>query len=99
MGRDMSLEFEWDQDKATSNQKKHRVTFEEAATIFADPLAAIFDDEAHSEEEQREIIIGHSADNQLLLVCFTERAGAIRIISARRATKRERRDYEENPRR
>ncbi len=93
----MSLEFEWDEDKAASNQKKHRVAFEDAATVFADPLAAIFDDEAHTEEEQREIIIGHSANHQLLLVCFTERAGAVRIISARRATKRERRDYEENP--
>lgn len=93
----MSLDFEWDLDKATSNQKKHGVTFEEAATVFSDPLAAIFDDEVHSEEEQREIIIGHSAKNRLLLVCFTERAGAIRIISARRATKRERTDYEENP--
>jgi uncharacterized DUF497 family protein len=95
----MSLEFEWDEDKAASNQKKHRVTFEEAATVFADPLAAIFDDEVHSAEEQREIIVGHSAENELLLVCFTERAGAIRIISARRATKRERRDHEENPHR
>ncbi len=95
----MSLEFEWDSDKAASNQKKHHVSFEDAATVFADPLAAIFDLEVHSEEEQREIIIGHSAKNQLLVVCFTERAGAIRIISARRATKRERRDYEENPQR
>jgi uncharacterized protein len=95
----MSLEFEWDEDKAASNQKKHRVTFEEAATVFADPLAAIFDDEEHSEEEQREIIVGHSAENRLLLVSFTERGGAIRIISARRATKRERRDYEEIPQR
>ena len=59
----------------------------------------IFDDVVHSDEEQREIIIGHSAENQLLLVCFTERTGAIRIISARRATKRERQDYEENPQR
>jgi uncharacterized DUF497 family protein len=95
----MSLEFEWDEDKAAANQKKHRVTFEEAATVFSDPLAAIFDDEVHSEDEQREIIIGHSAENQLLLVCFTERVGAIRIISARRATKRECRDYEERPHR
>ena len=95
----MSLEFEWDGDKAAANQKKHRVTFEEAATVFADPFAAIFDDDAHSEEELREIIIGHSAENRLLPVSFTERAGAIRIISARRATKRERQDYEENPRR
>lgn len=93
----MSLVFEWDADKAAANQKKHRVTFKEAATVFADRLAAIFDDEAHSEEEQREIIIGHSAENRLLLVSFTERAGAIRIISARRATKRERQDYEESP--
>jgi uncharacterized protein len=83
--------------KAASNQKKHRVTFEEAATVFSDPLALIFDDEVHSEEEQREIIIGHSAEDHLLLVCFTERGEAIRIVSARRATKRERRDYEENP--
>lgn len=95
----MSLEFEWDEDNAASNRKKHRVTFEEAATVFADPLATIFDDEVHSEQEQREIIVGHSAEDRLLLVCFTERAGAIRIISARRATKKERRDYEENPHR
>ncbi len=93
----MSLEFEWDKDKASSNEKKHQVTFEEATTVFADPLAAIFDDVVHSEEEQRDIIIGHSAENRLVLVCFTERAGATRIISARRATKRERKDYEENP--
>ena len=92
----MSLEFEWDEEKAASNLKKHRVSFEEASSVFADPLAAIFDDESHSEEEQREIIIGHSADDHLLVVSFTEREGAIRIISARRATKRERQDYEEN---
>jgi uncharacterized DUF497 family protein len=93
----MSLEFEWDEDKAASNRRKHGVTFEEAASVFADPLAVIFDDEMHSLEEQREIIIGHSAKHRLLLVCFTERAGAIRMISARRATNREREDYEENP--
>jgi uncharacterized protein len=93
----MSLEFEWDLEKAASNLKKHGVTFEEAATVFGDPLAAIFNDQVHSEEEQREIIVGHSAKNRLLLVCFTERAGAVRLISARRATKRERKDYEENP--
>jgi uncharacterized DUF497 family protein len=91
----MSLEFGWDDQKAASNQQKHRVTFEESATVFADPLAAIFDDEAHSQEEHREIIIGHSARERLVVVSFTERAGVIRIISARRATKRERQDYEE----
>jgi uncharacterized DUF497 family protein len=92
----MNVEFAWDRDKAASNNKKHKVTFEEAATVFGDPLAAIFDDEAHFEHEQREIIVGHSAAMRLLLVCFTERDGLIRIISARRATKRERQDYEEN---
>jgi uncharacterized DUF497 family protein len=97
MGHRMSVEFEWHKDKAASNLKKHQVTFEEAATVFSDPLAAIFEDEVHSDEEQREIIIGHSAENQLVLVCFTVRAETIRIISARRATKRERRDYEEKP--
>ena len=92
----MSLEFEWDDDKAKSNRKKHGVSFEEAASVFADPLAAIFDDKAHSVDEQREIIVGQSASIRLLLVSFTEREGAIRIISAREATKRERKDYEEN---
>ena len=66
-------------------------------TVFANSLALIFDDEAHSEDEAREIIIGHSARNRLLLVSFTERPGVIRIISARRATKQERQDYEEKP--
>jgi uncharacterized protein len=93
----MTVEFEWDEDKTGSNKKKHQVSFEEAATVFADSLAAIFEDEVHSVEEQREIIIGHSEKNHLLLVSFTERAGAIRIISARQATKRERKDYEKNP--
>lgn len=92
----MNFDFEWDADKAAANQKKHRVRFEEAATVFADPLAAIFYDEVHSDEEPREIIVGHSEQGRLLLVCFTERAEVIRVISARRATNRERRDYEEN---
>ena len=68
----------------------------EAATVFVDPLARIFDDAAHSSEEHREIIIGHSSSNRLLLVCFTERNHVIRIISARKVTKKERTDYEEN---
>jgi len=95
----MSLEFEWDDDKAAVNAKKHKVTFAEAATVFADPMAAIFHDEAHSEEELRELIIGHSAQKRLLVVSFTERAANVRIISARRATKKERQDYEEKPHR
>ena len=93
----MSLRFEWDDDKAASNIKKHGVGFEEAQTVFYDPLAYIFDDEAHSVDEVREIIIGHSIINRLLLVCFTECAPSlIRIISARPAIKREREDYEES---
>lgn len=92
----MDLEFQWHAAKAASNEKKHGVTFDEAMTVFADPLAVIFDDEEHSVEEPREIIVGHSATGRLLIVSFTEREEAVRIISARRATRRERNEYEEN---
>jgi uncharacterized DUF497 family protein len=94
----MSLQFEWDGTKARSNVKKHGVTFEEASSVFSDPLAAIFTDEQHSGEELREIIVGQSETGRLMLVCFTERGQGIRIISARQATKRERSDYEKRPR-
>jgi uncharacterized DUF497 family protein len=90
------MEFEWDQSKAASNLKKHGVSFEEAKTVFDNSLAVIFDDEAHSIDEQREIIIGHSRQNRLLLIAFTERSGNVRIISARLATRQEREDYEQN---
>ncbi|MGB3494383.1 MAG: BrnT family toxin [Elainellaceae cyanobacterium] len=89
------MEFEWDQSKANANLKKHGVSFEEAKTIFANPLAVIFDDEAHSVFEQREIIMGHSWQNRLLLVAFTQRSSSVRIISARLATHKEREDYEQ----
>lgn len=92
----MSLKFEWDPKKAACNRSRHRVSFEEALTVFGDPLARIFDDEDHSIEEQREIIIGHSAKERLLVVCFTSQGESVRIFSARRATRRERKDYEEN---
>lgn len=88
------LEFEWDPVKAELNRQKHSVSFDEASTVFDDPLAVIFDDEAHSLYETREIIVGHSVQQHLLFVCFTEREGRIRIISARRATPREQQDYE-----
>jgi len=92
----MQLRFEWDDIKAEANLSKHKVSFEEARTVFYDPLARIFDDEWHSTDEPREIIIGHSNSNHLLLVCFAERdPGLIRIISARHVTKRERMDYKE----
>jgi uncharacterized protein len=89
--------YEWDSTKANSNFKKHGVSFEEAQTVFDNPLAMIFDDELHSSlSEYRETIIGHSQQNRLLLVNFTERPQAIRIISARLTTQREREDYENN---
>ncbi|KJH72575.1 BrnT family toxin [Aliterella atlantica] len=90
------MEFEWDRQKATTNFKKHGVSFEEARTVFDNPLAVIFDDEAHSIDEPREIIIGHSQQNRLLLIAFTERSSSIYIISARLATGKEREDYEQN---
>jgi len=90
------MEFEWDADKAAANHPKHAVSFDEGLTVFSDPLARIFDDADHSIEEAREIIIGHSLQQSLLLVCFTARGASIRIFSARRATRRERQDYEEN---
>jgi len=93
----MAVSFEWDEEKAAVNQRKHGVSFAEAATVFGNPLAVIFDDPEHSMEELREIIVGHSDRERLLVVSFTEREGVIRIISARKATPRERRDYEENP--
>ena len=93
----MSVKFECDLDKAASNVEKHGISFDEAATVFDDPLALIFDDVAHSDDEMREIIIGHSASGRILLVSFTERADdLIRIISARKTTRKERKDYEEN---
>ena len=93
----MALAFEWDSRKARSNLRKHGITFVEAASVFADPLARIFDDPDHSVEEPREIIIGRSGKGKLLLVCFSEPfEEQIRIISARRVTKLEQHDYEEN---
>jgi len=90
----MSIRFQWDPDKAARNTSKHGIPFVEAATVFQDPLAFIFDDEEHSTEEHREIIIGHSKRDRLLVVAFTERDDAIRIISARKANRKERKDYE-----
>jgi uncharacterized DUF497 family protein len=86
--------FEWDKPKAKANFRKHGVSFEESVSVFANPLAVIFEDEGHSGGEHREIIVGHSFQNRLLLVCFVERDGSVRLISARPATVKERRDYE-----
>jgi len=93
----MAYRFEWDENKARSNRIKHGVTFDEASSVFDDSSAKIFDDELHSGEEHREIVVGHSIKRRLLLVCFTERANErIRIVSARLPTVQERKTYEEN---
>jgi uncharacterized protein len=86
--------FEWDARKAASNRRKHGVSFEEAVTAFADPHAGIKPDPDHSEEEDRELILGMSVSRRLL-VSFVERRLAIRIISSRPATRKERDAYEE----
>jgi uncharacterized DUF497 family protein len=91
----MDLKFEWDDQKAQYNLKKHGISFEEAKTVFYDSLAFIFDDEWHSVGEFREIIVGQDSNHRLLLVCFTERNQVIRLINARLATKKERKDYEQ----
>lgn len=88
------MDFAWDPVKAAANIQKHRVTFEEAKTVFDDPLAINIEDDEHSELEVREFIVGHSHQNRLLLVCFTERRDGIRLISARPVTRLERQDYE-----
>lgn len=88
------LKFEWDESKAASNRAKHCISFEEAATVFGDPLATTFDDPEHSMTEQRFITIGESRDGDILVVAHTSRENRIRIISAREATRRERRFYE-----
>ena len=89
-------DIEWDEDKNLLNQKKHRISFEEAATVFADPLEIMIDDPDHSREEHRFISIGESFRRRLLVVSYTERSKTIRIINARRPAKRERRAYEES---
>lgn len=86
---------EWDESKNLLNQKKHRVSFEEAATVFADPLEIMISDPDHEVAEHRFISIAESFKRRLLVVSYTERATKIRIINAREPTRRERRAYEE----
>lgn len=88
------MRFEWDGDKANANVKKHRVSFDEAVTVFYDPVAATFGDPDHSADENRLVTVGYSARGRLLVVCHAERGAVTRLISARRATTRERRRNE-----
>jgi len=90
------MEFEWDSKKAKRNLRKHKVSFEEAATVFGDPLSLTIEDPLHSENEERFVIIGESNKRRLVVVVHTERGDKIRIISARLATPHERHDYEES---
>ena len=90
------LIFEWDFKKAKTNIEKHGVSFEEASTAFRDPLSLTIDDPLHSRDEERWVLIGMSYNNHLLVIVHTERGNNIRIISARKATKKERKYYETN---
>jgi uncharacterized protein len=92
----MEVKFEWDRRKASANERKHGVSFDEAMSVFNDPLARIFDDEDHSTREAREIIIGTSARQRLLVISFVARREIVRLINARKGTRREREDYEKN---
>lgn len=91
----MAYEFEWQREKADANLRKHGVSFAEASTVFADPLSVLIPDPDHSAEEQRYLVLGLSNRRRLLVVAFTERLPRTRLISARPATGRERKQYEE----
>jgi uncharacterized protein len=91
------MEFEWDVAKAVSNLEKHGVSFAEAMTVFADPLEVTVSDPDHSENELRFLSMGRSESGRLLVLAYTEREGRVRLISAREAAPKERRQYESGP--
>ena len=88
------MKFTWDPEKAEQNVFAHDVSFQEATTVFGDPLAGTVPDPDHSAGEERFVTVGYSSAGQLLVVCHTEQGDTIRIFSARRATSHERKDYE-----
>jgi uncharacterized DUF497 family protein len=92
----MELGFEWHEEKAQENLKKYGISFEEAKTVFNDPLSITIADSQHSDDEERYIDIGLSSKGQLLIVVYTERQSNIRIISSRKATNAERKIYEQH---
>ena len=94
----MDQDFEWDEEKAIQNFRNHKVDFNEAKTVFNDPFAITIFDPRHSFDEDRYIDIGRSSTGRILIVAYTERRSNIRIISSRKATKAERRIYEEGKR-
>ena len=89
------MTYEWDARKAKGNRQKHQISFEDAASVFLDPLALTFPDPDHSRGEEREITIGRSSGQQTVFVSHCQRGDNIRIISARRTTRGERKQYEE----
>jgi hypothetical protein len=89
------MRFDWDERKAVSNLSKHEVSFDEAKTVFDDPLYVDFYDPDHSDDEERYLIIGKSNQGRLLITSYTERGESIRLISARIVTRSERKVYEE----
>lgn len=89
------MDFERDKNKAEANLSRHEVPFDEATTVFDDPLYIDFYDPDHSDEEERYIVIGKSQKHRILIVSYTERNNKVRLISARKATRKEREDYEE----
>ena len=91
----MELTIEWDEDKAEENHRKHQVSFDEAKTVLMDPFSITIPDPEHSLAEERFIDIGSSVKGQILVVVYTERGANIRLISCRKATPSERRQYEE----
>ena len=90
------MKFEWHGAKAAANNRKHNVSFDEAATVFADTLAYVFPDQDHSDDETRFLIIGMSETGRVLVVAHTDKGELTRIISAREATRKERIFYEES---
>jgi uncharacterized protein len=89
------LIYEWDPKKAKTNERKHGLSFAEAASVFLDPLAVTFSDPDHSDDEEREITIGVTKSRRVVFVSHSRRGDRLRIISARAATRTERRQYEE----
>jgi uncharacterized DUF497 family protein len=91
----MGIEFEWDPAKAAANLRKHGVSFEEASTAFSDPLSVTIPDPMHSEREKRFVLLGRTTANRLVVVVHVDRGARIRVIGARPATRKERRQYED----
>jgi uncharacterized protein len=91
----MTTRFEWDRKKSEINHRKHGISFDEAQTVFTDVFSIAIPDTEHSQDEERSIIVGRSNKNRLLVVAYSERGNNIRLISARKTTRTERRKYEE----